>query len=224
MHFPITRGVQRADRRPVARRASFPTLLIGTTLLVAACTSTPTAGPTSAPPFVQRSNAATSSPEPADGGAGAVISSLGAVPIPSAPLADPTPTASATDPQLLAMGAPVRAVLSNGTTAVVTMLGPDQLTTHNGQVGPPKTTVGVFTVTAQSTLGTVTLHSADFSSSDQTGKMITLTPSGSATVSAGVGKTATLKFKGSFASGAAQVTWRSSSKVIAIWDFNIELD
>ena len=58
----------------------------------------------------------------------------------------------------------------------------------------------------------------------QTGKLMTLTPHGAATAAATTGQTATLRIQGRFESGAAQVTWTNQKSVLALWDFNIELD
>jgi len=60
----------------------------------------------------------------------AVVSSLGAVPIPSSPATGPLPTASATHPQLLAIGLPGGAVLDADTEATVTVTGPPQALPH----------------------------------------------------------------------------------------------
>ncbi len=232
---------------------SYPALLVLTAALAAACTSGPTtvATPSTSP---QVSSAATSAATPAqpsppastapaptsaptsatagttpvtpsDDDASAVVSSLGAVPIPTAPAADPTPTASVGHPQLLAIGAPVNVTLPGGVTAVVTALGPDQLITDPPASGkPPQSTIGIISITAVVSRGSVTFHDADFSSRDETGEPISLTAHGPATVTATAGHPATMRIQGRFSSGAAQVTWTSGKAVLALWDFNIELD
>jgi len=168
--------------------------------------------------------AQTSATDP-NAAASAVIASLGAMPIPSAAATDPTPTAQPGHPQLLAMGAPVTAHLADGTTALVTALGPDQVSTAPASGGkPPQSTIGVITITAKVTHGSITLTAADFSSRDQTGRPIVLTAKGAASAIGTTGKTAAIAIQGRFTSGAVQVTWINQKSVLALWDFNIELD
>ncbi len=196
-------------------------LTVGAVLAVAGCTSHAPA--ISGPPAAGAATTAVAvDPNAA---ASAVISSLGAVPIPSAPETDPTPTATPAHPQLLAIGAPVIAHLPDGSALLITALGPDQLSTAPASGGkPPQSTIGLITINARVTHGSVTLSAAEFTSRDQTGKLITLTPRGPATVSATNGRTATLSIQGRFTSGAAQITWTHQKSVLALWDFNIELD
>lgn len=155
--------------------------------------------------------------------AASVTSRLGAVPIPSTPAVEPTPVASRPDPQLLAMGAPV-VVRLPGAAATITTYGPVELTPYLGGATLPTHTVGIITVTATPTAGSVTLRAADFLSRGETGTLVSLAPVGPASVTATPGKPAHLRIKGTFSSGAAQVTWRYRGKVLVIWDFNIELD
>jgi len=150
---------------------------------------------------------------------------LGAVPIPFAPAADPTPTASPAHPQLLAIGAPLTAVMSGGITALVVASGPDQLGTAPATgSAPPQSTLGIITITAHVIRGSLTLHAADFTSRDQTGRSVPLSAHGVSMVTAAAGKSATLKVQGRFTSGAAQITWTHQKSVLSVWDFNIELD
>lgn len=204
---------------PRAQRVSSALFLLTLALLAGACTSRSSTSPSSTPPVVRSSDA-----DP-NAAASAVIASLGAVPIPSAPATDPTPTAQPGHPQLLAIGAPVTAHLAGGATALVTALGPDQLSTAAAGGGkPPKSTIGVVTITAKVTHGSITLAAADFSSRDQTGRPIVLTAKGTGSATATQQKTATIAIQGRFTSGAAQITWNNQKSVLAVWDFNIELD
>ncbi len=227
MRFPTHRGVRGADRRPHAHRVSCALSVVALAAVVTGCTSAPSSSPTS-PSSLSRTTS-TSAPEStasqADGGAAAVISSLGAVPIPFAPAADPTPTASPAHPQLLAIGAPLTAVLSGGITALVVASGPDQLGTAQATASaPPQSTLGIITITAHVIRGSLTLHAADFTSRDQTGRAVPLSAHGVSMVTAAAGKSATLKVQGRFPSGAAQITWTHQKSVLSVWDFNIELD
>lgn len=159
----------------------------------------------------------------ADPDPSAVMSSLGTVPIPTAPADAATPIASEQKLALLAIGEPVQAQLPDAD-ALVTALGPEELTPYTGGATPPQSTVGIITVTVKPSRGSLTLTSADLSSKDETGALITLTPVGASTATATAGTTTALKVQGAFDSGAAEVTWRHDGKVIAVWDFNIELD
>jgi len=212
---------------PPPRRVSCALSVVALAAVVTGCTSAPSSSPTS-PSSLSRTTS-TSAPEStasqADGGAAAVISSLGAVPIPFAPAADPTPTASPAHPQLLAIGAPLTAVLSGGITALVVASGPDQLGTAQATASaPPQSTLGIITITAHVIRGSLTLHAADFTSRDQTGRAVPLSAHGVSMVTAAAGKSATLKVQGRFPSGAAQITWTHQKSVLSVWDFNIELD
>jgi len=233
VRFPTHRGVRGADRRPYAHRVSCALSVVALVAVVTACTSANSSSPTSPSSLSEttgtEATTSTSAPEStasqADGGAAAVISSLGAVPIPSAPAADPTPTASPAHPQLLAIGAPLTAALPGGTTALVVASGPDQLGTAQATASaPPQSTLGIITITAHVSRGSLTLHAADFTSRDQTGRPVPLSPHGVSMVTAAAGKSATLKVQGRFTSGAAQITWTHQKSVLTVWDFNIELD
>lgn len=165
----------------------------------------------------------TSTPASSAGSADAssVVQSLGKVPIPSGPATEPTPTASPGHPQLLAIGAPVRVTVP-GVAAVVAALGPDV----NLPAGTPtaKSATGTITVTATVTTGTLALRATDFTSRDETGRAVPLAASGPATATATPGKPGSVRMTGTFQAGAAQVTWRFNGTVLAIWDFNVELD
>ena len=231
MHSP-TYCVRGAGHRRPAHHTIRTLAALGGVALLAGCTSTSQAGPpptSSTAPVITPAGATSAAPAAvpttvADGsGAGPVISSLGAVPIPSAPTADPVPTATPAHPQLLAIGAPVKAALPDGTTALVVASGPDQLGTAPGGP-PPRSTIGLITVTAQVDHGQLALAAADFSSRDATGRTIALTANGPSPSTAAAGHTATLKVQGRFGSGAAQITWTQHRAILALWDFNIELD
>lgn len=153
----------------------------------------------------------------------AVVSRLGAVPIPTAPTAVPTATASEKKLALVAIGQPVQARLPDAD-AVVTALGPNELTPYTGGSKRPHSTVGIITITIKPSRGRLAITAADFSSRDESGTHVTLAPAGAASVAARAGSTATLRVKGTFTSGAAQITWRHDDRVIVVWDFNIELD
>jgi hypothetical protein len=155
--------------------------------------------------------------------ASSVVQQLGQVPIPTPPPTAPTPTASPDHSQLLAIGEPVVVTLPDGVKATVTALGPDYVMPTTGS-RPPDHVSGTITITARMVTGTLALHTADFSSQDDTGKDIRLAASGPADVTANVGGTATLRLAGTFSAGAAQITWRVAGKVIALWDFTIETD
>ena len=217
------RGV-RGTRTGFRAHHVYPALLLmAVALSVTGCTHPAATEPaTAASTIPVAAAAAAADPNAA---ASAVISSLGAVPIPTAPAADSTPTATPGHPQLLAIGAPVAAQLPGGVTAVVTALGPDQINVAPATGGKPsETTIGVITITALVTHGSLTLSAAQFISRDQTGHLITLTPRGPGSTTAAQGHTVTLDVQGRFASGAAQITWAPQRSVLALWDFNIELD
>jgi len=152
-----------------------------------------------------------------------VLRSLGAVPIPTAPSAPATPIASEQKLALLAIGEPVQAQLPDAD-ALVTALGPEELTPYTGGAKPPQSTVGIITITIKPSRGTLTIKASDFTSKDETGALIALIPVGAASHTVTAGSATRLQVKGTFHSGAAEVTWRHGGKVVAVWDFNIELD
>jgi hypothetical protein len=153
-----------------------------------------------------------------------VISSLGAVPIPSASAGTPAPvTASVGHPQLVAMGAPVQVSLPGNVQALVTTSGPAS-DTPSGGAKPNAAVTGTITVTVRPSAGTVRLAAGDLSCRDESGAAVALTPVGPATVSVGSGQTATVTVTGSFQSGGAQINWQQDGHVIAIWDFTVEND
>jgi hypothetical protein len=124
--------------------------------------------------------------------------------------------------QLVAMGAPIRAQLP-GVTAVVAATGPvEDLPSTGGQV--PDHTTGTISIAITQSTGPLAIAAGDFSSRDEQGQNVSLTPHGPDTVTAAPGKPAPLTLVGVYHSGAAQLTWRHDGKVVAIWDFNIELD
>jgi len=157
-----------------------------------------------------------------------VTSSLGAVPIPTAPAADPVPTATPGTPQVLAIGAPTVVVFDASTRGTVTASGPDQTITQPAASVTSSfaraTTAATITLTVKSARGSIPLAVSDLVCRDETGAIIPLTAVGAATAAAAEGSTAKLVVSGTFSSGAAQVTWQPAGHPIALWDFNIELD
>jgi hypothetical protein len=157
-----------------------------------------------------------------NGDAASTVHKLGAVPIPSHPAGQATPTADEHHLQLVAMGAPIRAQLPGGNALVVASGPVEDLPSAGGKV--PDQTKGTITITVSQATAPLTIKADDFSSRDEQGKDIALSPAGPTTVTATTGKSANLVLSGTYHSGAAQLTWRHDGKVVAIWDFNIELD
>ena len=157
-----------------------------------------------------------------------VKTSLGAVPIPTAPAVDPMPTATIGKPQLLAMGAPTMVVLDVATRGTATATGPDQTITQPAASATTSRararTAATITLRVESTSGPISLSATDLICRNQTGDVIPLTAVGPASATALAGGKAQLVVLGMFASGAAQITWQPSGHPIAVWDFNIELD
>ncbi len=166
---------------------------------------------------------ACSSTTPAEPTSAQVVSSLGAVPVPTAPTAEPVVVASAGHGQLVAMGAPVDLRLPGGSKATVTATGPRQSSTAP-QVDPRATIIGTISLQVQATKGAVTVAAADLSSRDDTGQLIPLTSVGAPAVTVRAGATGHLTVTGRFRSGAAQLTLSYQGHPLALWDFNIELD
>lgn len=148
---------------------------------------------------------------------------LGSVPVPSAEPGPPAPVpASIGNPQLLAMGAPLRVSLPGGVDALITTSGPaeDLAPVHT----PDDPVPGVITITAIPSAGSVQLSAADLSSRDEHGTDIPLTPVGPATVTAAAGQPAILRVSGLFHDGQAQINWQQGGHVVGMWDFSIEND
>jgi hypothetical protein len=200
-----------APRRPGIRRAGHRRLiphalglaLAATALAVTGCASHSTPG------------------AQASGNAADTVKKLGAVPIPTPPTAKATPTADDKHLQLVTMGDAVSAHLP-GVQAVIRASGPTQDVTARSGTRPPDHTTGTITITAGQATAPLPLRPGDFTSRDQQGKNVALTASG--TVTATPGHPATVTLHGTFRAGAAELTWRQGGKVIAIWDFTIELD
>ena len=188
-----------------ARIALSAILAAGLTTALAACSSGNTATP----------------PTPSD--ASAVVQQLGSVPVPTPPSATPTPVASPDHPQLLSIGEPVRADLPGGVSAVLTASGPVTVAPPPGST-PPEPVQGTLTVTITSVSGTLTVHTSDLTSRSEMGKTVPLSALGAADVTASPGHPATIQMRGIYTDGAAQITWASGGKAIAVWDFNIETD
>lgn len=154
-----------------------------------------------------------------------VTSSLGAVPIPSAPKVDPTPTASPGRPQVLAMGAPTIARLPDGATALIAAVGPDQeITQPTSTSAGDEQTPATITVDVTGQTGTVTLQAADLVCRDEVGNPLPLTVVGPPSVTVGAGQRASVSVKSVFTSGAAALEWHPAGQSLAVWDFTIELD
>lgn len=152
------------------------------------------------------------------------VQDLGAVPIPSPPSAQATPTADEKHLQLVAVGSPVRAELPEAT-AVVRASGPtEDLPDPTPGSRPPERVTGTLTITLDQATAPLTVQAGDFTSRDEDGKDITLTPAGAGTATAAPGHPAGLALNGTFEAGAAQLTWRHGGKTVAVWDFSIELD
>ncbi|WP_164835866.1 hypothetical protein, partial [Actinacidiphila soli] len=156
------------------------------------------------------------------GNAASTIHNLGAVPIPSPPTAQATPTADAHRFQLVAIGDSVQANLP-GTGAVIQASGPLYNVPTTG-VRPPDHVTGTITIAVSQATTPLTIKAGDFTSRDEKGKIVSLAPTGAPAVTVTPGHRATLTLTGTFHQGAAQVTWRHNGKVMVIWDFTIELD
>lgn len=164
-----------------------------------------------------------SSKSSSDQSAADVVNKLGAVPIPSAPKTQPTPSADEAHPQLVAVGSPVAVTLPSGT-GVITALGPTEDLPTPLPATMPTQVGGTITLRVATKTGTMKVTAADLSSRDDHGTDIALTPVGPAQAAATAGGTADLVMRGTFSSGAAQITLREDGHVVAVWDFNIELD
>ncbi|MEZ0111410.1 hypothetical protein ABH920_005425 [Catenulispora sp. EB89] len=158
-----------------------------------------------------------------DSSAQDVVNKLGAVPIPSAPKTQLTPSADESHPQLVAVGSPVAVTLPAGT-GVITALGPTEDLPTPLPATMPTQVAGTITLRLAANTGTLKAATADLSSRDDHGTDIKLTAVGPAQASATAGGTADLVVRGTFASGAAQITLREDGHVVAVWDFTIELD
>ncbi|OLZ66333.1 hypothetical protein AV521_27840 [Streptomyces sp. IMTB 2501] len=200
-------GIRRAGpRRPIPHALGLA--LAATALALTGCSSH--AAPASASTSASDSAADT-------------VKNLGAVPIPTPPTAQATPTADDKHLQLVAMGDAVHARLP-GVQAVIRASGPaEDLPTRSGS-RPPDHTTGTITIRADQVTAPLAVRAGDFSSHDEQGKNVALTATSANSVTASPGHSATLTLHGTFRSGAAELTWRHAGKVIAIWDFNIELD
>jgi hypothetical protein len=161
----------------------------------------------------------------ASGDAASAVHDLGAVPIPSPPTAQATPTANEHHLQLVAMGDAVHVNLP-GVQADIQASGPteDLPAPATGSTRPPDHTAGTITLTVTQATAALTVHAGDLTSRDQQGQNVALTALGSATITAAPGHPATITLRGTFQAGAAELTWRHDRKTLAIWDFNIELD
>lgn len=107
------------------------------------------------------------------------------------------------------MGAPVFVVLGDQS-GQITALGPDVVPVP----GVRDLATGTITVTAPTGFA---LHPDQFSCRDETGRDVALSP-------ADPDHSGALRLAGTFHAGAAEITWRVNGAVVALWDFNIELD
>jgi len=164
----------------------------------------------------------------AEDSAQAVVQSLGAVPIPSAPSVEPTASANASHGAVLAIGAPVSATLPGGATVILTALGPDTapvpVPTSHPTAAPDIPIEGTITLRVKAVAGSATLGAEELTSRDQRGRTVALTPVGASTVTVAAGSQAELVVRGTFHDGAAQVTLRHAGHTLALWTFNIEND
>lgn len=191
-------------RRPtVSARAGIALAAVPLALLAAGCASSTSSG--------------------SDQSATDVVAKLGAVPIPSAPKTQLTPSADESHPQLVAVGSAVAVTLPSGT-GVITALGPTEDLPTPAQAKPPEQVSGTITLRVAAKTGTLKVTTADLSSRDDHGTDIALSAVGPATATASAGGTVDLVVRGTFSSGAAQITLREDGHVTAVWDFNIELD
>jgi hypothetical protein len=158
--------------------------------------------------------------------AGQVVSSLGAVPIPTPDTSIPVPVASAHRLQLVSMGNTVRVLLGQGVEATVTASGPAQAVTTPQPItqGSRPRTPGTIAVTVVAGAKDVTFRTADLVCRDDTGSIVPLTAVGGATLTVKGGTTARAVDSGVFRSGAAQLTWQPGGQPLVLWDFTIELD
>lgn len=157
------------------------------------------------------------------GSSSEVVNKLGAVPIPSAPSGQATPTADESHPQLVAIGSAVSVTLPTGT-GVVTALGPTEDLPTPAPAKPPTEVPGTITLKVTANTGTLKLRVADLSSRDDHGDDIKLSAVGPDQATVNAGGTATLVVRGTFQEGAAQIAMQQDGHLVAMWDFNIELD
>jgi hypothetical protein len=192
-----------AIRRPAFRRFAVALAAVPVALLAAGC--------------------AGSASSDSDKSASDVVNKLGAVPIPSAPKTLLTPSADESHPQLVAVGSAVALTLPSGTGAI-TALGPTEDLPTPLPAKMPTQVAGTITIRVATQTGTLKVTPADLSARDDHGSDIALTPVGPAQATATGGASADLVMRGTFTSGAAQITLREDGHVVAVWDFNIELD
>jgi hypothetical protein len=152
-------------------------------------------------------------------GAQQVIASLGAVPVPTGVPAESTPSASPGRPAILAMGGPVAMRFADGAQALVTALGPSQ--TRSGRAAR---TPAVIALRIRMTRGAEVVTAGELSSRDETGKAVALRADGPARIRVAGGATGTIRVRGVYDNGSAQMTWRHGGHVLAVWTFTIELD
>ncbi|HEX3613547.1 MAG TPA: hypothetical protein VHU88_17795 [Sporichthyaceae bacterium] len=154
------------------------------------------------------------------------VAKLGAVPIPTAPSAAPPPQADEGHPQLLAMGAPVYVTLP-GARGVIVATGPyfaaPPLPT-SAPAAQDNPVVGTFTLHLTAWSGSFRVALGDLNSRDEQGRTVALTAVGPDSVQVSPAAPAKLVLRAQYHSGSAQLTLRHDGKVLAVWDFSVELD
>jgi hypothetical protein len=153
------------------------------------------------------------------------VAKLGAVPIPTAPSAAPTPQADESHPQLLAMGAPLGVMLPTGRGLIVAN-GPYYVAVPptaapSAQDNP---VIGTFTLHLRAWSGSFRVSLADLSSRDEQGRNVALEAVGPDSVQVSPTTPTKLLLRAQYHDGSAQLTLRHDGKVLAIWDFSVELD
>lgn len=223
------RAVAATQARHRGARVLIVTSLLGTMVLgsLVGCSGSPAPPPVASetPTASARATSGQPSPAPDDAEASAVVSRLGAVPIPPSRAPEPTPKAAAGHPALSAAGGLIEVSLGAEGRALVTILGPEQV--HNAPVdkaGPKRSTQAYLTLQMKQLKGRATVRADELTSRDETGHFVGLRSVGPAKVSTRSGKISTVKVEGTFDTGAAQVTWRHHGRVLAIWTFTVELD
>jgi len=154
---------------------------------------------------------------------GSVVEQLGVMPIPTAQTLSPPATAPG-HPQIAAIGTIFTVTLPGTGNGMVTALGPQIDQPPPATQLPIEQAHATITVRATATSGSIPLRATDFTVRDDRDEDIRIEPVGPSTLSAKPSRPQELALQGTFHSGAAQMTWRYHNTVVAIWDFNVELD
>lgn len=154
------------------------------------------------------------------------VARLGAVPVPTPPSAAPTPQADEGHPQLLAMGAPVEVTLPTGRGLIVAngpyFAAPPVPTSAPSAQDVP--VLGTFTLHLRAWSGSFRVSLSDLSSRDEQGRAVELTADGPSSLQVSPGTPTKLVLRAQYHSGSAQLTLRHDGRVLAVWDFSVELD